>query len=444
MIDRRTMLAYTAAGASLAPTALAAATAAEPRGSRAFPQGFLWGASTSAHQIEGNNTNSDAWALEQTQPTTYAEPSGDAANSFALWRKDLDIVQALGLNTYRFGLEWARIEPAQGQFSVAMLDHYKAIVDGCHERGLTPLVTFSHFTLPAWFAARGGWTAPDGPDLFGRFCDRAARHMSDGIAMAITLNEPNLRDVLNVTFPASMRDRIYASDRAMQEAAARNHGVERFEPGNPLWVADPEAREAALLRAHAEARAAIRAVRSDLPVGLSLAIVDDQAAGAASMRDRVREQLYGNYLAAARQDEFIGVQNYGRKVWGETGALPPPADATLNDSEEEIYAPSLAGAVRYAHEASGVPIMVTEHGVNTADDRKRADLIPAALGHLRDAMAEGVPVLGYCHWSLLDNFEWVFGYGPKYGLCAVDRTTFARTPKPSAQVLGRIAQANAV
>jgi beta-glucosidase len=173
------------------PMALQAAGKAKPF-NPAFPQGFLWGASTAAHQVEGNNTASDVWFLEHMKPTVYVEPSGDAANSFLLWERDLDLVKSLGLNAYRFSLEWARIEPEQGQFSIAMLDHYKAMIAGCHARGLTPVVTFNHFTTPRWFAAKGGWHSDESPALFARFCDKAARHLADGIAYATTLNEPNL------------------------------------------------------------------------------------------------------------------------------------------------------------------------------------------------------------------------------------------------------------
>ena len=140
MMDRRALLAT---GAALAATpALGKATGA--MGSP-FPQGFLWGAATAGHQVEGNNVNSDVWFLEHAQPTVYAEPSGDAANSFELWRSDLQLVKQMGLNSYRFSLEWARIEPEQGQFSTAMLDHYKATIDACRQLGITPVVTFNHF-----------------------------------------------------------------------------------------------------------------------------------------------------------------------------------------------------------------------------------------------------------------------------------------------------------
>jgi beta-glucosidase len=158
----------------------------------------------------------------------------------------------------------------------------------------------------------------------------------------------------------------------------------------------------------------------------------------------MRAKLYLPWLEAARGNDFVGVQNYERTVWNDKGRLPAPAGVETNDAGSEVYPASLAGAVRYAHQVSGVPVIVTEHGINSADDTKRARLIPAALAELKRAMDEGVPVLGYVHWSLVDNFEWVFGYKPQFGLHTLDRTTFVRTAKPSARVLGAIAARNSL
>ncbi|MBC2651151.1 glycoside hydrolase family 1 protein [Novosphingobium flavum] len=435
MIDRRQLLA---AGAALGPaTALRGATLPSPR---TFPKGFLWGAATAPHQVEGSNTASDLWYLEHQQPTIFSEPSGDAANSFLLWERDLDLAQSIGLNTYRFGVEWARIEPEPGRFSQGMLDHYRALVDGCHARGLAPIVTYSHFTAPLWFSARGGWTHADSAALFARYADRVTRAIGDGLRAAITLNEPNILLLLKPMLPPQVWD----LQKLTIETAARRLGVPRFVSANVAGLDDLADLQRGLLAGHRAARAAIKAVQPRLPVGVSLAMLDDQAAGPRSIRDRMRGELYGEWLGEARQDDFIGVQNYERAVWGEQGRLPPPPDAVRNWSGGEVYAPSLAGAVRFAHAATGVPVLVSEHGVGTDDDRVRAELIPAALGGLHQAMADGVPVLGYCHWSLIDNFEWVFGYKPHFGLATVDPRTFVRTPKPSAAVLGAIARANAV
>lgn len=418
-----------------------AATPAIAEGAKKFPKGFRWGAATAGHQVEGNNVNADLWLLEHIKPTTYAEPSGDALNSLELWPKDLDLARDIGLNSYRFSLEWARIEPEDGQFSVAMLDHYKRIIDGCRERGLTPIVTFNHFTTPRWFARQGGWTDEKSPDLFARYCDRAARHLAANIGYATTLNEPNLARLQQVG-PASARADL---QRKMLAAAATLSGTAKYVAGNAVNPEDIEVFTRNLLLGHKAGRAAIKTVRPDLPVGVSLAMIDDQAApGGEERRDAMRKDLYGAWLDAARGDDFLGVQNYERAVWGPDGKLPPPAGAELNGFRGQVYPPSLAGAVRYAHQVSGAPILVTEHGVVTKDDAVRARFIPAALRELQLAMDSGTPVLGYVHWSLVDNFEWSLGYWPTFGLATVDRTTFRRTAKPSAGVLGAIARRNSL
>ncbi|MBW8785210.1 MAG: glycoside hydrolase family 1 protein [Novosphingobium sp.] len=430
-MTRRTVIAIAAA--------LPAAPVFARVGASSFPRDFLWGAATAGHQVEGNNVNADLWIAENVKPTLYVERSGDALNSFELWPRDLDLVRQIGLNSYRFSLEWSRIEPDPGHFSIAMLDHYKRVIDRCRAGGITPVVTFNHFTTPIWFAKQGGWTNPDSPSLFARYCERAARHLAANIGWATTLNEPNLwRLMTGVAPPGRVQQQ-----REMLAAAAKAAGVAKYVAGN---VAAPEDFDLIIrnqLAGHENGRAAIKAVRGDLPVGVSLAIIDEQAApGGERRRDEVRAELYGEWLNAARGDDFVGVQNYERRVWGADGSIPAPPGAEKNMFGKEVYPGSLAGAVRYAHQASGVPIIVTEHGVAAADDSIRARLIPAALRELKQAIDEGVPVRGYVHWSLIDNFEWSLGYWPKFGLASVDRTTFERSLKPSAHVLGRIAKAN--
>ncbi|WP_298400205.1 family 1 glycosylhydrolase [Sphingobium sp.] len=434
MLDRRTLLA-TGAALMAAPT-FAARKGAEPT----FPKDFFWGAATAPHQIEGNNVASDLWFLENQQPTVFAQPSGDACNSFELWEADLDIVKAMGLNAYRFGIEWARIEPEKGLFSQAMLDHYKAVIDGCRARDLTPIVTYSHFTAPRWFSAQGGWTNPESASFFARYCDKATRALGQGIDRVITFNEPNILLLLKPMLPPQVWD----IQKLTLETAAKRLSVAKFVSANVAGFDDLPALQAGLAAAHKAGKAAIKSVRPDLPVGISLAMMDDQAVGKASIRDKMRKELYGQWLEIAKGDDFIGVQNYERALWGDKGRLPAPKGSTVNWSGTEVWPGSLGGAVRYAHEATGLPILVSEHGVGSDDDAIRAKFIPEALAGLKAAIDDGVPVLGYCHWSLLDNFEWIFGYKPKFGLVTVDPITFARTPKPSASVYGAIARRNAI
>ena len=440
-MDRRTLLTFAGASAALTATRLSAGISGKSAGgsSGRFPRDFLWGAATAGHQVEGNNIASDDWLLEHVKPTIFAEPSGDACNSLELWPVDLDMVRGLGLNAYRFSLEWARIEPEPGLFSIAMLDHYKKIIEGCRERSITPVVTFNHGTTPRWFAARGSWKNPESSDLFARFCDRAARHLAASIGYASTLNEPNSFIFLAEGLTPHFRDSV----RAMNAAAAHSCNSESFVG----VIEDPddlEVVESHLLAAHKAGKAAIKATRGDLPIGVNISIQDDQEASPNSVRDAKRKIYYGAWLEAAKADDFVGVQNYVRVRWDDKGIVPSAPGAKVDIIGGEIYPPSLANVVRYAHAATNVPIMVTEHGVSTPDDSIRAALIPAALTDLRKVIADGIPVRGYIHWTLMDNFEWFFGYKRMYGLFSVDRSTFKRTPKPSASVLGAIAKRNEV
>lgn len=433
-IDRRTLLA--ASGAAMALSASGAHAAVRSK----FPAGFLWGAATAGHQVEGNNVGSDIWLLEHVKPSLFQQPSGDACNSLELWATDLDLVKSLNLNTYRFSLEWARIEPERGQFSEAMLDHYARVIDGCHARGITPMVSFSHFSVPRWFAALGGWTNPEAADHFTRYCDKAARRLAAGMGYATTLNEPNMITVIGEVLPAPMITLV----EQMNAAAGRACGSTNFRNGMIPQAADIPITQKHMLAAHKAGRAAIKAVRGDLPVGVTLTVTDDQAVGEGSLRDQKRALYYGAWLDAIKGDDFVGVQNYARAEYTATGTLPPPKGVPISEMGVEVHAPSLAGAVRYAHEATGIPVMVTEHGVGIKDDAVRAKFIPDSLVELRKVMASGVPVLGYVHWSLLDNFEWIFGFNKHFGLYEVDFKTFKRTPKPSAAVLAAIAKANGV
>ena len=409
---------------------------------RSFPDGFLWGVAGAGHQVEGDNSLSDTWFAELVTPTVFAEPSGKACHSYVLWREDVALAESMGLNAYRFSVEWARVEPEQGTFDEAELDHYEAIVDECLARGLAPVVTYNHFTSPHWFAGRGSWLDPEAPALFARYCAKVTERFGDRIAYAVTMNEPNLTRLLSwIDLP----DFVRAAERATLEAASRDAGVARYRLANVMLPEEMDDFADGMSAGHVAARAAIKGVRPDLPVGLSLAVMDDVVDGDdPSIRDRKRAEVYERWLELARDDEFIGVQNYERIRYDGRGPVPPPEGAEVNQMGSVIEPLSLGGAVRYAHEATGVPVLVTEHGMSTADDSQRAAFIEPSLAGLLDVMEQGVPVLGYCHWTLLDNFEWVFGYGHQLGLHEVDRQTFERTPKPSAGVYAAIAKARAV
>jgi beta-glucosidase len=404
--------------------------------SSAFPVDFLWGVATAGHQNEGDNVHSDTWFLENVAPTVFQERSGRAANGWELWESDLDLVAGMNLNAYRFSVEWARVEPAEGEFSEGALAHYEALVDGCIARGLAPIVTFNHFTSPHWFAARGAWLDPEAPELFARYCGVVMDRFGDRIRLAVTFNEPDLPEMLTwADLPPIVAELEAATLAAASEAA----GVERYRAGNVMLHEDFAGMRAGMTAAHRAGKTAINSRRADLPVGLSLAMCDDVAApGGEELVARKRAEVYDYWLRLAQDDDFVGVQNYERLVYGPDGLLPPPDGDPVNGMGTAVEPDSLRGAVTYAHEVSGVPVLVSEHGVSTPDDGIRAAFLEPSLEGLAQAIADGVPVLGYCHWTLMDNFEWIFGYGPKLGLHEVDRETFERSAKHSAGVYAEL------
>ena len=401
--------------------------------SRKMRPDFLWGAATAGHQVEGGNVNSDSWVMEHLQPNNFAAPSGDACDSYHRWREDMTLVKQMGLNCYRFG-----IEPEAGEYSRAALDHYRAMIDGCVEMGLQPMVTYSHFTVPRWFAAKGGWEEVANIDHFLRFCERAAKALGANYSHGLTFNEPNLAAQLSWQpgFRATMP--YFAQANA---AAAKAVGSNRFS-STPIF----DAARAGPIQADAHRRAveAIKSVRPDLQLGLSLAVADEQAGPDPEGLKHKIAQVYAPWFAAVAKDDFVGVQTYGRAVVGKDADLPPPAGVELTQTEMEFYPQALEAAVRWTAKATGRSVIGTENGVATADDSRRIAYIDGALAGLGRAIQDGVDVRGYIHWSLLDNFEWNRAYTAQFGLVAVDRTTFRRTMKPSALHLGRYARDNSI
>lgn len=426
--------------------ALAAALAARPQALAELPRElmrdesvapFLWGAATAGHQVEGNNVASDIWLLEQVKPTLFSEPSGDACDSFERWQEDIEIIRSLNLNAYRFSVEWSRVEPAEGQVSLAALEHYRRMVVACRKAGLAPILTLSHFTSPRWFAAKGGWLHPGAPSAFARHCERVIRHMGKGVSHVVTFNEPNLQLLGEWGQTPDPATRQTMTD--MLAAAAKASGSDRFSLMN---TGDATRMVAPVLEAHRLARQAIKTIQPELPVGMTLAIPDDQGSGANNRLEEKRAEVYAPFFAAVREDDFLGVQTYSRSLIGADGPLPVPEGAEQTQTGDEFYPQAIGASIRYAYAQTGVPILVTENGLATEDDSQRARFIAGATASVLEARSNGVPVIGYLHWSLLDNFEWFAGYGPKFGLVAVDRTSFERTIKPSAQILAGIARSD--
>jgi beta-glucosidase len=403
-----------------------------------FPEKFLWGTAGAAHQIEGNNINSDSWLLEHLPSTPFNEPSGDACDHYHLYPQDIAMIAKLGFNTYRFSIEWARIEPEEGIFSIAALNHYRRMLEECHKHSLHPIVTYHHFTSPRWFAAKGGWEVLDNAELFARYCEKATKHLGDLIGTACTINEPNVGLLLQ-------NMNIIPPDELAIKAPFRTEAAKAV--GSDTFGAFPHCQQiparGTFLKAHRLAFDAIKSGPGDFPVGLTLAMNDVQAVpGGEDARKRYLAEVDDPFLETAKQDDFIGVQTYSRIIFGSNGILAPDDGAEKTQMGYEFYPESLEGTVRYAAQFTGKPIIVTENGVATDDDTRRVEYIQRALQGVHRCIEDGIDVHGYCYWSVFDNFEWTQGYGMTFGIVAVDRTTQIRSPKPSASWLGKIAQAN--
>jgi beta-glucosidase len=416
-----------------------------------FPAGFLWGAATAAHQVEGDNTNSDWWAFELKRATPCKEPSGNAIEHYLRYPRDIALLAGLGLNTYRFSVEWARIEPVEGRFDETQLDHYRKMVDLCRKSKLTPMVTLNHFTLPKWLADRGGWLSPSIVRLFEEYTRHVVKALGDRVEWYCTINEPGV-----VAFGG------YGGGFAFPPGLK---GAENWKGAT-----------AKLIEAHKASRAIIKELRPNANVGLTNAMQEWEAnAGGTPIMNYARSLTEDSYLEAAADDDFVGVQTYTRARvemrrafgWLTKAALSvdaiekllvsqvvgrqTAADATPDGAEPirrtqmgyEFRPQAVAATVRrVAKLLPGKPIVVTEHGVATSDDAERIEFITEGLKSLHPLIDEGIPLRGYVHWSAFDNFEWAFGYDMKFGLIEVDRATQERTMKPSARFLGRIARTN--
>jgi beta-glucosidase len=317
----------------------------------------------------------------------------------------------MGLGAYRFSLEWSRIEPAEGEFSLAALDYYRRVCAACHERDIVPVVTFHHFTTPTWLTARGGWEASDAPEVFARFVARAG-------TWACTINEINLIGVMGYA--------LGSSPPGVKDDFVRH-----------LAVND------AMVQAHRLAVDALRSGPGTFPVGLTLSM-DEMVAdpGGEEVLAAAQEILEDRFMRATTGDDFMGVQCYSRVHFGPEGQAPNEPGVPLTQMGYEYWPQGVEHCARRAAAITGIPVLLTESGLATDDDTERITYISEVLRGVRRALDDGVDIRGYFVWSLLDNFEWSLGFRPKFGLHSVDPKTFARRPKPSASWIGAVARAN--
>ena len=424
------------------------------------PKGFFIGAATAAHQVEGNNIHSDYWAQELLPHTSFTEPSGLTCDHYNRYEEDIRLLAEAGLNAYRFSIEWARIEPEEGQFDEREIEHYRAVIACCKQNGVEPIVTLMHFTSPVWLIRQGGWEAESTVEYFRRYAAYVTEKLGAELRYICTINEANMGLQLAAI---AKRFQLMA-----QQAAAKAKSAEgtvqvgmNFEkmmenmkfaamenaqifgtPQPQIFVSSrtPEGDEL-VFRAHREAKEAIKALYPDMQVGITLSMHDLQALpGGEKFAEDAWDEEFRHYLPYIQDDDFLGVQNYTRTQYGPQGQLPCPEGAELTQMDYEFYPEALEQVIRRVHEDFKGNLIVTENGVAVSDDSRRVEFIRRALQGVENCLRDGIPVKGYCHWSLMDNFEWQKGYSMTFGLIAVDRETQKRTPKPSLSFLGCFAR----
>lgn len=420
-----------------------------------FPPGFLFGCATAAHQVEGGTRND--WSRWEQTPGHIKDGSSAAVacDHYTRYRDDLAELASYGQNAHRFSVEWSRVEPREGVFDEDALAHYADVVHTCRANGIEPLVTLHHFTFPLWLADRGGASAPDAPQRFARFATRCAEAFGEGVRWWITVNEPvvlatvgHLRgewppgehSVLRAFRALRGLTRMHAAATVALRDSARRHGrealvsvahhVRGLRPANPRSVLD---RAVAALPDHVFNRWLLRACRTGRmlpPVGTG-----QRVPGLRGSLDYVGLNYYcDDVLAfdASRAGELFARQQpqpgYPQSTFG--WAIEPDG---------------LRRALHLvAAETRGLPVVITENGVADDHDELRPRYLVDHLAAVHRAIAEGVDVRGYMHWTAWDNFEWAEGHSQRFGLFAVEPGTLRRCPKPSAALYARICRAGAI
>jgi len=399
-----------------------------------FPDGFLWGAATSAYQVEGGNINADWWQWEKK---AGIEESGSACRHYELYERDFNLAKRLHHNAHRLSIEWSRIEPKPGVFSQKELKHYLGVILALRRRNIEPIVTLHHFTNPAWFSKAGGWVNPKSVIWFRRYCQFIVPPLAKHVRYWITINEPTVyishAYILGVWPP---QERSYLKAAAVEENLAWAH-VKAYglihEIYGKINLKEPSVSIAQNIMAFVYRN-------KDLKERL-----------AAYLRDRLYnlgflERIMRHNIMRKNMD-FIGVNYYSRQVvdvkkLGVLSLATDTRDAKYSRCEKnslgwDIY-PRGIYEVLMELKKYHLPVMITENGICTSDDKQRWKYIYEHLKNIHLAMRRGVMVTGYLYWSLLDNFEWDKGFKPRFGLIDINYRTYKRTVRESSRKFGQV------
>lgn len=403
-----------------------------------LPKDFLWGASVSSHQVEGNNHNQwSEWELvnakalaaqakhryghlynwdeiqaQATDPNNYV--SGPAVKHYQLYKHDFAIAKRLGLNCFRFSLEWSRIEPSPGSWNLEALEHYKNYIKELKAQGLEPVMTLFHFSLPVWFTELGGFEKKRNLLYFNRYVEKVMEHFGGQVKYFITINEPM----------------IYASQGYLDAVwPPQVHSKPRF-----LKVAFN------LIKAHNRVAKIIKQKNRRAKVSIayhSVYYYSGDDAWLSRLSAAVMQYFSDDIFISrvAKHCDYLGVNYYvsnrvfGYRIHNE--------DHHISDLGWNLEPANVEYVAERLYRKYKLPIFITENGLADSNEDNRKQWLAATLAAMHRASAEGVPIIGYIHWSLLDNFEWASGKWPKFGLVEVDYKTYKRQVRPSALWLSK-------
>ena len=349
--------------------------------------------------------------------------------------------------------EGDRITYASRVFDEKEIAHYRKVLECCHRNGVEPIVTMHHFTSPKWLIEQGGWEAEATVEKFANYCKYVVERLGGLFTYVCTINEANMGiqiAAISRRYMQMMMKNQSAEGQVQVGVNLENPMLERmkkqavenmklFGTAQPQVFVSGRTPEGDLLvmRAHQAAKAAMKAVKPELQVGITLSLHDIQAQpGGEEAAAKEWDEEFMHYLPYIQDDDFFGVQNYTRTLIGPAGSLPVPDGAETTQMGYEFYPQALGHVIRTVHKSLPIPLIVTENGVAVSDDSRRVAFIEEALRGVQGCIDEGIPVKGYMYWSLMDNFEWQKGFSMTFGLIAVDRATMERRPKESLTFLG--------
>ena len=402
-----------------------------------FPQAFLWGAATSAHQVEGQNIYNDWWQAEQGH--LLKEASDSACKHYELYAEDFTIAQQLNHNCHRFSIEWSRIEPQEGNFQPLEIEHYRKIIADLKSKGMEPVVTLHHFTNPIWFSQKGGWTKFKLQRYFLRFVERMVSECADQVKFWITINEPlvySSHSYLLGAWPPKECSLFKTAKVTLNLAKAH---IKAYRIIHKIY------RQKALAKPMVSIAANLQAFEVCQPtLKNKLAVY---------LRNRLYNFYFIEVLLRKKTLDYIGVNYYGRNLadvhsWGIRHLLLD----TCQDNHHPLRKNSLGWDIYpqglykllISIKKYNLPVLITENGICTQDDALRWDYIREHLEELYRAIGQGVKVIGYIYWSLIDNFEWDKGFVPRFGLVHVDYQNYKRTIKSSAMKLAEVFKSNGI